>query len=152
MFPDRDGEPGPGWLAGGALGFPLTPSVSLSANYDHMYLDVPGSRSSVNPLTIQIELASPYRHRVSPRAEFGAGIYDFGFRDFPVVSPLRSFEAVGTRSREVPFGMNFGGGLSVPLWARTMFDLDLRYHQTMGNNSLVMGTIGAGLTYRLGSP
>src|SRR2546426_2141953 len=60
VFPDRDGEPGPGWLAGGALGLALNPNVSLSVNYDHLYLDVPDEPRSVDPLTLQLEFAAPY--------------------------------------------------------------------------------------------
>ena len=153
VFPDRDGEPGPGWLAGGALGLPLNPSVSLSVNYDHMFLDVPDSRvQTVNPLTVQLELAAPNRHGITPRAEVGVGFYDFGTRSFVGIRPLSPLESEPVRtSREAPFGMNFGGGLSVPLLGRALFDLDLRYHQTMGSSSLVMGTVAAGLTYRLGN-
>lgn len=152
VYPDHDGQPGPGWLAGGALGVPLNPNVALSVNYDHMDLDVLGSPRTVDPVTAQLEFSTPYRHRLMPRAEVGAGIYGFGSRDFPVVSPLRSFGGqTASSSRVAPFGVNFGAGLSVPFGARMMIDLDARYHQTMGSGSLVMGTVGAGLSYRLGA-
>ena len=150
MFPDPDGAPGPGWSAGGAFALPLSSNVSLSLNYDHMYLDTPGTMRSVNPLTAQLELGTPYQRRISPRVGVGAGLYDIKSRNSIVINPLGGFDTIRTRHRGIPFGMNFGGGVSIPLWARTLFDVDLRYHQTMGSSSLVMGTVGAGLTYRLG--
>jgi hypothetical protein len=151
VFPDRDGAPGPGWSAGGALGLALSRSVLVSVNYDHMDLDVSSSPKSVDPMTVQLELGVPYLHRVSPRAELGAGLYSMGSRGFAMIRPLLVLDREDARpSRDSQFGMNFGGGVSIPLWKRTMFDLDLRYHQTMGNsNSLVMGTVGAGLSYVL---
>ena len=151
VFPDHDGVPGPGWAAGGALGLVLNRNVLVSVTYDHMYLDVAGSPQSVDPMTIQLELGVPYQHRITARAEVGAGLYSMGSTGYAILRPLRVFEGerVGS-SRDTPFGMNFGGGVSIPLWKRTMFDLDLRYHQTLGDShSLVMGTVGAGLSYVL---
>ncbi len=150
VFPDPDYEPGPGWSAGGALGLAVGRSVLVSVNYDHLYLDVPGNPKSIDPMTIQLELGMPYRHGITPRVEVGAGVYSFRSGEFAIARSLGVFDReVARPSRDLPFGMNFGGGLSIPLWKRTMFDLDLRYHQTMGSNSLVMGTAGAGLSYVL---
>ncbi|HEY3156947.1 MAG TPA: hypothetical protein VGK76_10060 [Candidatus Eisenbacteria bacterium] len=150
VFPDPDGVPGPGWSAGGALGLALSRNVLVSVNYDHLYLDVAGSPQSVDPMTIQLEFGVPYQHRITPRAEVGAGLYSMGSTGYAIPRPLRVFVGEEVRSsRDVPFGMNFGGGASIRLWNRTMFDVDLRYHQTMGSDALIMGTVGAGLSYVL---
>jgi len=150
VFPDPDGAPGPGWSAGGALGLVLSRSVLVSLNYDHVDLDAAGSPKSVDPMTVQVELGMPYRHRITPRAEVGAGLYNLGSSGYANIRPLRVFGGEDIRQSYNEFGMNFGGGVSVPLWGRTMFDVDLRYHQTMGGGvSLVMGTAGAGLSYVL---
>lgn len=150
VFPDPDRDPGPGWLAGGALGLPLNQNVVLSMNYDHVDLDTPGDMRSVNPLTAQLELGAPTRGGIVPRVSLGAGFYDIKVRDRVTFVPVGGFVNEYRSPRNVPFGMSVGGGVSIPLSARTMFDLDLRYHQTMGFNTLVMGTVGAGISYKLG--
>jgi hypothetical protein len=119
--------------------------VAVSANYDHIYVSVPGGLRTLDPLTIQLEFSAPYRHRLMPRAEVGAGFYDFG----SVSSVVSGFDGDRPRtSREMPFGMNFGAGLFIPLWGPMGFDADLRYHQTMGSSSYVLGTAQGGVTYR----
>ena len=152
-FPDPDHQdPGPAWSAGGSVGVVLNRNILLSLSYDHIDLDEPDAsfrRRAIDPLTLEVELGLPSSHRVTPRLAAGAGAY---FHDDPriVYSYYPGYAGPPQRSHVLgsSFGMHFGGGLSIPLWRRTLMDLDFRYHQTTGNDqAVVVGTATAGLRF-----
>jgi len=154
LYPDQDYEPGPGWSAGGAIGFALNRDVLLSLNYDHLdlgYPDPSGRKATLDPVELEMELGGQDGRHVTPRAAFGAGLY-FQREKYPDFHPLLS-EPQRRGSLGQTFGLHFGAGLSVPLSKRTLMDFDLRYHQTAGHDGgVVIGTATAGLRFLLPGP
>jgi len=155
VFPDPDYKPGPGWSAGGSIGYAVNRAVLLSLNYDHLYLDVPDTHTRtgvLDPVTLELELGRQAVHRFTPRISAGAGLYFHRdlYPDYRVVF----FEPQRRSSLSQRFGMNFGAGGSIPVWRRTLMDFDVRYHQTVGqgSGSMVIGTASAGLRFLLPGP
>jgi hypothetical protein len=132
--------------------------VLFSIAYDHLRI-APSSgypRTTVDPVTLELELGHPAEWRFTSRLAVGMGIY---FRQeprppvfAPAPVPVSGAQPVLFETR-VPagqrFGTNFGAGLSIPLWKNTMMDLDARYHQTVGaaDASVVVATVTAGLRF-----
>jgi len=125
----------------------LNREVLLSLSYDHLALNQrlwSSGRRSLDPVTVELELGRPTEHRAALRLAAGAGLY-FHRDSFIEYLPYYTQQHNSLGST---FGMHFGGGFSIPLWKRTLMDLDYRYHQTVGReNALVISTISAGLRF-----
>ncbi len=153
LSPDQDYDPGLGWCAGGGIGLAPNRDVLLSLTYDHLYLgyrDTSGRNAALDPVELEMELGRQGGHHVTPRVAAGAGVY-FRRVIYPDLRPLFS-EPQRRGSLGRAFGMHFGAGVSIPLSKRTSMDFDVRYHQTAGQDGVVIGTATAGLRFLLPGP
>lgn len=155
--------PGPGWMAGGGVGFGIQRVLLLTFNFDHYQLNDRYLRS-VEPWTVKLEVGKPFQNRVAPHFELGTGVYrrsEFsrmaniarpsGGGSFPIWegSPRR-------QEQTVLLGFNYGLGFSAPVAKRVMADIGLRYHKTLDrdlsgsrSHSLSLSVVEAGLTWGL---
>src|SRR5438477_848224 len=75
LYPESAHTSGPGWSAGGAFGYGMTPGLTVLANYDYMSGKFSGSRQTVGLMGIQMELAPGRRNHAVPWIGFGGGVY-----------------------------------------------------------------------------
>lgn len=128
------------------MGIVACPDLLISLSYDHIAM---GRRygyrevTSLSPVTLELEVGKPLAHRIMPRIAAGAGPYfhdvSYDAWQYDVVRRVHLLEGA--------FGMHFDLGLSVPLWKHALMDFDYRYHQTVGNDTYVVGTATAGLRF-----
>jgi opacity protein-like surface antigen len=146
-FPDPPGDANTGWCAGGSIGMVVNRDILVSLGYDRIAMDrrdFGSGQTSMNPVTVELELGMPTRHHFTPRLTVGMGPYFH--TDTYFIYRFDGQQRVQTLNDS--FGMHFGVGLSVPLWKRTMMDVDYRYHQTTGGaDALVAGTATVGLRF-----
>jgi len=147
------GGNGPGWAAGGSVGFGLARNVLLSFNYDHMVPDDPENspQRSMDPLTVQIEVGTPFQRLITPTMQMGTGVYVQRHTELVTTGSGASHFVSGPR--ESHLGLNVGSGVTISFTQRVALDLLVRYYQAglRVEPYFRMTTISAGLTYALPS-
>ncbi len=145
-------------MAGGSLGVGLNRGMLLAMDVSHAEPNHEIPRS-IYSWTLQLEVGAPFRHRISPRFEAGAGVYRTS--GMPAIAldfdPVPSQEGTTTPIfRITQFGFNVGLGLSLQVANHVLLDVGGRQHRTLHRELngdvagvLSMTTVGAGLTYAL---
>jgi hypothetical protein len=144
---------GPGWAAGGSVGFGLAQNLLLSINYDHMVPDDPENspQRSMDPLTFQLEFGTPFQRFISPTVQVGTGVYVQRHTELVFSGSGASHFISGPR--ESHLGLNVGSGVTISFTRRIALDLLVRYHQAglRVEPYFRMTTVSVGLTYALPS-
>ena len=152
LYWDPSGH-GPGWAAGGSVGFGLARNLLLSFNFDHMVPDDPENspQRSMDPLTFQLEFGTPFQRPITPTMQVGTGVYVRRHTELVFSGSGASHFISGPR--ESHLGLNVGSGVTISFTRRVALDLLVRYHQAgLGVEPYFrMTTVSAGLTYALPS-
>ncbi|HMI32223.1 MAG TPA: hypothetical protein VK527_10855 [Candidatus Limnocylindrales bacterium] len=150
LYWDPGGD-GPGWAAGGSVGFEIARNLLLSFNLDHMVPDDPENspQRSMDPLTLQLEFGTPFKRLITPTMQVGTGVYVQRHTELVFSGSGASHFVSGPR--ESRLGLNIGSGVTISFTQRVALDLLVRYHQAgLGvEPHFRMTTVSAGLTYAL---
>lgn len=122
-----------GFGFGGSLGYGLSDNVIVSWGVSHHQFEDENSAGidwSVTPLVMNADYRIPGSGSVAPWIGGGIGLYMVD----------AEFPAGGGTIREEDFnnfGLNFGGGISTPIGARSAFLGGLRFHWVAGDEGII---------------
>lgn len=124
-----------GFGFGGSLGYGLSENVLVSwgvshHQFEHETLD--GIDWSITPMVINADYKIPASGTVTPWIGGGIGLYMVD-AEVPVGGPGGTIEERDFNN----FGLNFGGGISTPIGARTAFIGGLRFHWVAGDEGII---------------
>ena len=122
-----------GFGFGGSLGYGLSNTVIVSWGVSHHQFEhenADGIDWSITPLVMNADYRLPSGGKITPWIGGGIGLYMVD----------AEFPAGGGTIREEDFnnmGLNFGGGISTPIGARSAFLGGLRFHWVAGDEGII---------------